>query len=220
MSKRRLDEKKLREIQMRNGNRGPGGRFGGLKEKPKDIKKTLKQLMKYIGYSKKLLIGLIIVALVDRMPVKSFITNFQNGVRKIYKLAFIYVLVNCVYVLFYYFPIGITILNALLGKGSFNVLSLFIVGFVGLFLAVDYELVGSALASYLAVLFAEKAAETTLVLYLGMSIAAFIVPTSYILMLALTYLDIPYTKWLKYIWKFLLTMVAAALIVILLVCVF
>ena len=32
MSKRRLDEKKLREIQMRNGNRGPGGRFGGLKE--------------------------------------------------------------------------------------------------------------------------------------------------------------------------------------------
>ena len=125
-----------------------------------------------------------------------------------------------IYVLFYYFPIGITILNALLGKGSFNVLSLFIVGFVGLFLAVDYELVGSALASYLAVLFAEKAAETTLVLYLGMSIAAFIVPTSYILMLALTYLDIPYTKWLKYIWKFLLTMVAAALIVILLVCVF
>ena len=81
-------------------------------------------------------------------------------------------------------------------------------------------MVGSALASYLAVLFAEKAAETTLVLYLGMSIAAFIVPTSYILMLSLTYLDIPYTKWLKYIWKFLLTMVAAALIVILLVCVF
>ena len=65
MSKRRLDEKKLREIQMRNGNRGPGGRFGGLKEKPKDIKKTLKQLMKYIGYSKKLLIGLIIVVILS-----------------------------------------------------------------------------------------------------------------------------------------------------------
>ena len=167
-----------------------------------------------------ILLGLIIVALVDRMPVKSFITNFQNGARKIYKLAFIYVLVNCVYVLFYYFPIGITILNGLLGNGSFNVFVLFIVGFVGLFLAVDYELVGSALSSYLAVVFAEKAAETTLVLYLGMSIAAFIVPTSYLLMLALTYLDIPYTKWLKYIWKFLLAMVAASLIVILLVCVF
>ena len=37
----------------------------GGKEKPKDIKKTLKQLMKYIGYSKKLLIGLIIVVILS-----------------------------------------------------------------------------------------------------------------------------------------------------------
>ena len=64
MAKRKLDEKRLRELQMRQGNgRGPGSRFGGLKEKPKDLKKTLKQLMKYIGYSKKLLIGLIIVVI-------------------------------------------------------------------------------------------------------------------------------------------------------------
>lgn len=167
-----------------------------------------------------ILIGLVIVALIDKMPVKSFITDFQNGVRKIYKLAFIYTLVNCVYVLFYYFPIGITILNGLLGNGNFNVFVIFIVGFVGLLLAVDYELVGSALASYLAIAYAEQAAATSLVLYIGMGIASFVVPTSYILMLALTYLDIPYKNWLSYIWKFLLAMVAAALVVILLVCVF
>ena len=66
MAKRQLDEKRLRELQMRQGNgRGPGSRFGGLKEKPKDLKKTMKQLMKYIGYSKKLLIGLIIVVVLS-----------------------------------------------------------------------------------------------------------------------------------------------------------
>lgn len=66
MAKRRIDEKRLRELQMKQGNgKGPGSRFGGLKEKPKDIKKTLKQLMKYIGYSKKLLIGLIIVVILS-----------------------------------------------------------------------------------------------------------------------------------------------------------
>lgn len=167
-----------------------------------------------------ILIGLIIVSLVDKMDVKSFMNNFQNGTKKIYKLVFIYVLINCVYILFYYFPIGITILNGLLGNGSFNVFFIFIVGFVGLLVAVDYELVGSALSSYLAVSFAEKAAETSLVLYLGMSIASFIVPTSYVLMIALTYLDVPYKDWLKYIWKFLLAMLAAAMVVILLVCVF
>ncbi len=65
MSKRKLDEKKLREIQIKQGNgHGPGSRFGGLKEKPKDLKKTFKKLMTYISYSKKLLIGLIIIVLV------------------------------------------------------------------------------------------------------------------------------------------------------------
>ena len=66
MARRKIDEKRLRELQMKQGNgRGPGSRFGGLKEKPKDLKKTLKQLMKYIGYSKKLLIGLIIVVILS-----------------------------------------------------------------------------------------------------------------------------------------------------------
>lgn len=165
------------------------------------------------------LIGIIIVSLVDKMSVSNFITNFQNGVRKIYKIAFIYLLVNCVYVLFYYFPIGITILNSLMGSGNFNVISIFVIGMVGLLLAVDYELLGSVLAPHLVILFAEQTVETSLVLYAGMSIAAIFVPTSYVLMLALTYLDIPYTKWLSYIWKFLLSITLVIFVIILLVCV-
>ena len=35
MSKRRISEEKIREMQMKSGGRGPGGRFGGLREKPK-----------------------------------------------------------------------------------------------------------------------------------------------------------------------------------------
>ena len=39
VSKRKLDENRLREMQMKAGNgRGPGSRFGGLKEKPKNLK--------------------------------------------------------------------------------------------------------------------------------------------------------------------------------------
>ena len=61
---RKLDEKKLREIQMKQGNRGPGSRFGGLKEKPKNLKSTFVKLIKYISYSKKLLIALVSVVLI------------------------------------------------------------------------------------------------------------------------------------------------------------
>lgn len=64
MSKRKLDENKLREMQMKAGNgRGPGSRFGGLKEKPKNLKKTFKQLLRYISFSKKFLISLIVIVI-------------------------------------------------------------------------------------------------------------------------------------------------------------
>ena len=75
MSKRKLDENRLREMQMKAGNgRGPGSRFGGLKEKPKNLKKTFKQLLSYISFSKKLLICLIVIV------VFSTICNLSTNV--------------------------------------------------------------------------------------------------------------------------------------------
>ncbi len=67
MNNRKLDDKKLREIQMKNGGKGPGGRFGGLKEKPKNLKQTFTSLIKYIAFSKKLLFALIIVVLLSTL---------------------------------------------------------------------------------------------------------------------------------------------------------
>ena len=62
MARREFDEKRLREMQMKQGNgRGPGSRFGGLKEKPKNLKGTVKQLFKYISFSKGLLIALVCI---------------------------------------------------------------------------------------------------------------------------------------------------------------
>ena len=64
-SSRKLDEKRLREIQRQQSNRGGhASRFGGLKEKPKNMKQTLKKLINYIGYSKPILITLVIVVLI------------------------------------------------------------------------------------------------------------------------------------------------------------
>lgn len=165
-----------------------------------------------------ILIGLIIISLIDRMKVSKFITSFQNGVRKIYKVAFIYVLVNCVYMLFYYFPIGLTIINSLLGT-KFNSFIMFVIGFVALLMSVDFDIIGSALGAYLGNTFANYAVETGFILSLGMSIAALIIPTSYILMSVLSYLDVPYKNWLGYIWKFLITILIVVFVVILLLCI-
>lgn len=84
MSKRRIDEKRLREIQMRAGNgRGPGSRFGGLKEKPKDLKRTVSQLLKYISHSKKLLICLVIVVICSTLCTLSTNVVIQNLIKSL-----------------------------------------------------------------------------------------------------------------------------------------
>ena len=66
MARRQFDDKRLREMQMKQGNgKGPGSRFGGLKEKPKNLKGTIKQLLNYISFSKGLLIALIFVVVLS-----------------------------------------------------------------------------------------------------------------------------------------------------------
>ena len=66
MAKRKLSDKQLRELQMKQGNgRGPGSRFGGIKEKPKNFKDTLKKILQYISYSKVLLITLIVIVILN-----------------------------------------------------------------------------------------------------------------------------------------------------------
>ena len=83
MNNRKLDDKKLREIQMKNGSRGPGSRFGGLREKPKNLKGTFIKLLKYISYSKKLLIALIIVVLLYTLCSLSTNIFIQNIVASL-----------------------------------------------------------------------------------------------------------------------------------------
>lgn len=66
MNRRKLDENKLKDIQRQQGNKGgPGGRFGGVKEKPKDLKGTIKKLLKYVSFSKITLIVLVVIVLVS-----------------------------------------------------------------------------------------------------------------------------------------------------------
>ena len=52
-------------------------------------------------------------------------------------------------------------------------------------------------------------------LQLGMGFATLLVPTSALLMIVLTYLDVPYKNWLSYIWKFALSLLVALFIIML-----
>ncbi len=66
MAEKKHEQAPQQTVPMRPGGRGPDGpgRGPAMREKPKDGKKTLKRLLGYIGSSKYLLIGLLVVMLV------------------------------------------------------------------------------------------------------------------------------------------------------------
>ena len=165
-----------------------------------------------------LLVTTIVIALVNKVKVNEFLENFALGMKKISKIAVIYVFAMSLFVLSYYFSWPTTLINAILGNGSFNIFSLLIVAFLSSLLYVDPEYIGYILGTYLTATFADQLIATSLIMHAGYALSMILVPTSFILMIALSYLDIPYTKWLKYIWKFALAILVVLIILLAVMC--
>ena len=72
------NQNQTRKMEQQSFNRGRmNGRFSGVKEKPKDMKTSIKRLLSYITLNKKLFITLMIVVLVN-----TFITIYTNILAK------------------------------------------------------------------------------------------------------------------------------------------
>lgn len=79
MTSRKFSDEKLRKMQEEQSNRrGPGSRFGGLKEKPKDTKGTIKKLLYYISYRKVALIFYIILVIVHTFVSLALNVGLKN----------------------------------------------------------------------------------------------------------------------------------------------
>ena len=65
---------------------------------------------------------------------------------------------------------------------------------------------------FLTYAFADNIIVSTIVWRLGGALAALIVPTSFILLMALSYVDVSYKSWIKYIWKFVVSFAIVAMI--------
>lgn len=156
---------------------------------------------------------LIVVAITNRISINTLIENFGEGVKKISKVAFMYGVSFAFLYLMSLFPWPTSLVDAFINPESFNIVFLLIAGFISVIFCADPSFSGYYFGSYLAAVYSANAAATALLWRMGGALALLLGPTSFILLTALTYADIPYKNWLKYIWKFALTFVIAALIV-------
>lgn len=165
---------------------------------------------------------ILFLALVYKVKVQDVLDGALAGIKKALPLGLIVVLLYACLVIVTYHPFQLVIYKTLLG-----VIDKF--GFVGALMSslcamlasifnVDPSYTFQSVLLYLASVVTDSTVYPVIgVIFQAMyGFTMLFAPTSVILMLVLSYLDIPYTKWIKTIWKLLLEILAVLLIVFIL----
>lgn len=160
-----------------------------------------------------LIIISILAALVSRIKLNDFISAYGEGMKKISLPTLLFIGTYLVMVAAYMSPFIPTITNTMFSSiKTFNPYLTSVTAFLANIFHVDFGFTGYVVATYFASSYAANLEVihtifTTMYGFIGLCI-----PTSAILLIGLSYLNIDYKTWIKYIWMFVI-----AILVILLV---
>lgn len=170
----------------------------------------------YVYISMLLVFVSFIIALVNKVKFNDAIDNFVEGTKKMLPTAIVITIAYTVLVCA--FNNGfLEVLITKYGKFNYGVSSL--LAFLGCILNVDTTwIVAGAFSPIVKLITDESIYSSVAVLLQGIyGLAMLVGPTSLILIIGLTYFDVPYTTWLKYIWRFILALVILVALVTVLV---
>ena len=160
---------------------------------------------------------LLVVIITNRISFKEVCDSFGEGVKKIFKVAAMYAVAFAFFYLMIAYPWPTAVVDWFIKTDSYNVMFI-LLGLIAATLAtafcVDPLYSGYYYGPYLAAIYTVNVGITAILWRLGSSMALLVAPTSFLLLAALTYADIPYQKWMKYIWKFALTFFVVAVIIL------
>lgn len=168
-----------------------------------------------------LVIASALTAWVYRLKFNEFVEGFIAGVRKMLPTAIYAALASVILTVLYqasYAGTG-TLVDTLFAKtfgltDGFNVLVTGVASLFGSFFYNDLYYLLAGMSTYLIGFDADALSVAGLLVQSVYSVGMFIFPTSVLLIAGLSYFDVKFKDWFKFIWKFAL----AAFILILLVC--
>lgn len=145
-----------------------------------------------------LLIGSLILSLIYKMKFKEYIDGLVSGAKKALKPAVLVALIYCVLVITNLHPFILTIVKPLISS-KFNVFTAILTSFISSIFNVDMYYSASNVLPYLTSIMTDTTVYSKLALVWQTiyGFTALVAPTSVILIAILSYLDIPYGKWLK-----------------------
>ena len=166
-----------------------------------------------------LVIMIMVIALTYKLKFDDLVDSIKNGVKKMLPIVFYILLANVIFLILNTYNNGATIFatiaDAIFGiiKG-FNGITFGAVSFIGSFFYNDFAYLLSALYDPAISMYAKDISVVGMLAQTMYGIASFIAPTGILMIIGLTYFDIPYGKWLKEVFKFVLLAFLAAIIIV------
>ena len=152
-----------------------------------------------------MLLSVLVLQICYRVSINTVIESFAEGFKKISKLVVILLLVYVVLEFAVMYPVIPTILDKILGT-KFNVFTTALSGIITSLFTCEYQYSMNLVYSYFASAYASNLSVVSIILQSMFGLVSFFAPTSAMLFVGLSYMDIPYKDWMKYIWKFIIIM--------------
>ncbi len=157
-------------------------------------------------------IVLLITAIIYHINFDNLIEGIYDGVKKMMKPVGIMLLIYMIFVFMYWSPVVPTIVSWIAGE-NFNPFTSTLAASISSLFHIDFGYTGYAVGNLLAT-YEGASFNIAYVIYVTINgLVSMFTPTSIVLMLGLSYCDIPYKKWFAYIWKFLLGMLVCLLVI-------
>lgn len=155
-----------------------------------------------------MMIAIIAIKFICRIKFDELLSNMADGAKKILPTAMLIMLAYTVLVCTYNNGFIETIITNASSKGDINFVSASLISVLGSLLHVDlYYTVAGVFNPIVNAVTTEALLDVFSLSFQALyGLVSIIGPTSMLLIFALTYLDVPYTTWLKYIWRFVLSL--------------
>ena len=155
----------------------------------------------------------VLVAIISRVKLSEFVASYLEGFKKLAKPILLFLGIYMIMVAAYFSAYLPTLTNMIFsGATKFNPYLVSLVAFIGNVFHTDLGFTGYVVGGYFISTFGQNVDVIHIIFTSMYGFVGLFVPTSALLVIGLSYLDIDYKTWIKHIWVF-----ALALLVILLI---
>ena len=158
-----------------------------------------------------MLLAILVLQICYKVSIDDTIDSFREGFKKTSKLVVVLLLAYVILEFAVMYPVIPTIIGKILGS-KFNVFTTTIAGVITSLFTSEYQYTVNMLYSFFATAYPKDLNVVSFILQSTYGLVSFFAPSSAMLLVGLSYLDIPYKDWMKYIWKFLVAMLVVIII--------